>query len=406
MNSPVRAFQAVGGDPVFIASAHEAYLNDVDGNRYIDYIGSWGPMILGHAHPAVTEVIVKAAEHGVSYGAPSAAEVELAELIVRRVPSCEMVRFVNSGTEATMSAIRLARAATGREVIVKFAGGYHGHGDSFLIQAGSGAATFGTPDSPGVTAGTARDTRVVEYNDFDAIDDLFAREGSHIAGLIVEGVPGNIGVVPHLPGFLEFLRATCSQHGSLLILDEVMSGFRVHAAGAQGLYGIAPDISTFGKVIGGGLPVGAFGGRKELMAMIAPSGPVYQAGTLSGNPLAMAAGLATLKLLDDKAYAQLEETGMRLEKGLVEIAERYELPVQVQRVGSMLTLFFGSKPVRNYSDAKSCDHQMFAAFFRGMLGAGIHLPPSGYESWFVSTAHGPDEIARTLETANIEFGKL
>ncbi len=406
VNSPVRAFRAVGGNPKFIASANGAYLMDVDGVRYIDYIGSWGPMILGHAHPEVTEAIIKAVEKGTSFGAPSPMEVELAELIVSRVPSCEMVRFVNSGTEATMSAIRLARAATGRDVIVKFAGGYHGHADSFLIQAGSGVATFGTPDSPGVTTGTARDTRVVEYNDFDAISELFGREGDLIGGLIVEGVPGNIGVVPHLPGFLQFLREICSKHGTLLIFDEVMSGFRVHPAGAQGLYGISPDLSTFGKVIGGGLPVGAYGGRKDLMMMIAPSGPVYQAGTLSGNPLAMAAGLATLNLLNETAYPQLEETASYLERGIIDITEKLDISAKVQRVGSMLTLFFTDRSVHNYFDAKSCDHQKFAAFFNGMLSNGIHLPPSGYEAWFISTAHGQAEIEQTLRTAEIQLRKL
>jgi glutamate-1-semialdehyde 2,1-aminomutase len=361
-------------------------------------------MILGHAHPEVTEAIIKAAEKGTSYGAPSPDEVELAELIVSRVPSCEMVRFVNSGTEATMSAIRLARAATGRDVIVKFSGGYHGHADSFLIQAGSGVATFGAPDSPGVTVGTARDTRSVEYNDVEAIKDLFEREGSQIAGLIVEGVPGNIGVVLHQPGFLAFLRNICTKYGALLIFDEVMSGFRVHTAGAQGLFDITPDLSTFGKVIGGGLPVGAYGGRRDLMEMIAPSGPVYQAGTLSGNPLAMAAGLCTLKLLDAMAYAKLEQTGAILENGLVGIANKLHIPVKVQRVGSMLTLFFTNSSVTNYPDAKACDHQKFAQFFRGMLSKGVHLPPSGYEAWFISTAHGTDEIALTLSAVELQLG--
>jgi len=403
VNSPVRAFRAVGGNPKFIASASGAYLTDVDGDTYIDYIGSWGPMILGHAHPAVTEAIVKAAESGTSYGAPSKNEVELAELIVSRVPSCEMVRFVNSGTEATMSAIRLARAATGRDVIVKFAGGYHGHADSFLIQAGSGVATFGSPDSPGVTIGTAKDTRSVEYNDVNAIRQLFDREGGQIAGLIVEGVPGNIGVVPHQPGFLAFLREICTQYGALLIFDEVMSGFRVHTAGAQGLYSITPDLSTFGKIIGGGLPVGAYGGRKDLMEMIAPSGPVYQAGTLSGNPLAMAAGLCTLQLLDAKAYQILEDSSARLETGLNRIAEKLGVQIKVQRVGSMLTLFFTDKPVCNYADAKTCDHAKFAKFFQGMLSNGIHLPPSGYEAWFVSTAHGTKEIDLTLEAVELQL---
>lgn len=406
VNSPVRAFRAVGGIPRFISSAKGAYLTDVDGSQYIDYVGSWGPMIHGHAHPEITEAIIKAAEKGTSYGAPSPLEVELAEEIVARVPSTEMVRFVNSGTEATMSAIRLARAATGREVIVKFAGGYHGHADSFLIQAGSGVATFGTPDSPGVTAGTARDTRVIEFNDFEAVKNLFILEGDKIAGLIVEGVPGNIGVVPHQAGFLKFLRDTCSRYGSLLIFDEVMSGFRVHRAGAEGLYGISPDLSTFGKVIGGGLPVGAYGGQKTLMELISPSGAVYQAGTLSGNPLAMAAGLATLRLLNEEAYLKLETIGDALAKGLVSISESFNIPVQIQRVGSMMTLFFSDAPVTNYTEAKLCDHKKYAQFFHGMLQEGVYLPPSGFEAMFLSTIHGKEEIDWTLVAAERQLSKL
>ncbi len=406
VNSPVRAFRAVGGNPRFMFSASGAHLTDVDGNTYIDYIGSWGPMILGHTHHEVTEAIIRAAERGTSYGAPSKNEVELAELIVERVPACEMVRFVNSGTEATMSAIRLARAATGRDLIVKFAGGYHGHADSFLIQAGSGVATFGTPDSPGVTVGTAKDTRVIEYNDINAVTELFESEGDLIAGLIVEGVPGNIGVVPHESGFLEFLRQICLKYGTLLIFDEVMSGFRVHEAGAQGLYGIAPDLSTFGKIIGGGLPVGAYCGRRDLMEMIAPNGPVYQAGTLSGNPLAMAAGLTTLRLLNEEAYAKLDISGAAIQQGIEQIALNINMSLTVQRVGSMLTLFFTDQSVKNYSDAKACDHARFAAFFQGMLNDGIHLPPSGFEAWFVSIAHSPSDIELTLAAVERQLKQL
>jgi len=406
VNSPVRAFKAVSGTPPFMVSAKGCILTDADGREYIDYIGSWGPMILGHTRPEITKALIEAVKKGTSYGTPCPAELELAREIINRVPSFEKIRFVNSGTEATMSAIRLARAATGRDIIVKFAGGYHGHGDSFLIQAGSGATTLGIPTSPGVTKGVTGDTRVLRYNDIDTVKKLFDLEGQKIAAAIVEPVAGNMGVVPPEPGFLEGLREICGQYESILIFDEVMTGFRVAKAGAQVLYGITPDISTLGKVIGGGLPVGAYGGRDELMSLIAPEGPVYQAGTLSGNPLAMVAGLETLKLLDDFAYKDLEKISKMLESGLKNGADKAGIPVTVQRVGSMLTVFFTDKPVRNLDDASAADHARFASFFNFMLNNGIHLPPSGYEAWFVSTEHDESMIHKTLDIAGKAFKSL
>ncbi len=397
VSSPVRAFRAVGGTPRFITSARGCWLEDADGRRYVDYIGSWGPMILGHAHPDVVAALEEAVGRGTSFGAPCPGEVALAEEIVARVPSVEMVRFVNSGTEATMSAVRLARAATGRAVVVKFAGAYHGHGDAFLIQAGSGAATFGLPDSPGVTPGAARDTRVARYNDLEDVERLFGAEGEAIAAVIVEPVAGNMGVVPPERGFLEGLRSLCDRYGALLIFDEVMTGFRVGPAGAEGRYGVRPDLGTFGKVIGGGLPVGAYGGRADLMSMVAPEGPVYQAGTLSGNPLAMAAGLATLKALTADAYERLEQLSAHLQARLERACEEASVPVTIQRVGSMLTLFFVPGPVRNMDDLSAADHGRFRVFFNRMLEAGVHLPPSGYEAWFVSLAHDTAVIERTGE---------
>lgn len=396
VNSPVRAFRSVGGNPPFIAKAHGCTLEDADGKRYVDYIGSWGPMILGHSHPRVVEALNRAVERGTSFGTPSPAEVELAEEIVRRVPSVEMIRFVNSGTEATMSAVRLARAATKRPVIIKFAGCYHGHADSFLIQAGSGVATLGLPDSPGVTPGAAQDTRIAPFNDLTAVKEILRSTKDSVAAIIVEPVAGNMGVVPPEKGFLEGLRELCDQNGALLIFDEVMTGFRVHAAGAQGLYGIAPDLSTFGKVIGGGLPVGAYGGRADLMKLIAPSGPVYQAGTLSGNPLAMAAGLATLRELTADAYAKLERASARLAEGIANACAEKGIAAQVQRVGSMLTLFFHDHAIKSMKDASQADHAHYAKFFHHMLTAGIHLPPSGYEAWFVSLAHDDAVIEQTI----------
>jgi glutamate-1-semialdehyde 2,1-aminomutase len=406
VNSPVRAFKAVSGSPVFIVSAKGCTLVDVDGNEYIDYIGSWGPMILGHARPEITRALTEAVKRGTSFGIPSPVEVDLAQEIINRVQSVEMIRFVNSGTEATMSALRLARAATKRDVIVKFAGGYHGHGDSFLIQAGSGATTLGIPTSPGVPENVAADSRVLKYNDISEVDELFQKEGDKIAAIIVEPVAGNMGVVPPEPGFLEGLREVCDRYESILIFDEVMTGFRVARGGAQELYGATPDLTTFGKVIGGGLPVGAYGGRAELMSMIAPEGPVYQAGTLSGNPLAMIAGLETLKLLDNSVYQKLNDMSEALQMGLIDAAAKSGISIVVQKVGSMLTLFFTGKAIRNLDDASAANHKRFADFFNHVLGNGIHLPPSGYEAWFVSAAHDETVIQKTIDIAEKAFKSL
>ncbi len=406
VNSPVRAFQAVGGIPRFIVNAKGCTLTDSDGNKYVDYIGSWGAMILGHAHPEVVEAVIEAAQCGTSYGTPCPAEVELAEEIVNRVPSVDKVRFVNSGTEATMSAVRLARAATGRDVIVKFAGCYHGHAESFLIQAGSGVATLGLPDSLGVTGGAAQDTRVARYNDLDSVKEIFESEGADIAAVIVEPVAGNMGVVPPIDGFLTGLRDLCDEYGSLLIFDEVMTGFRVAPGGAQELYRVTPDLTTFGKIIGGGLPVGAYGGRNDLMSKIAPEGPVYQAGTLSGNPLAMKAGLKTLQLLTRDTYNKLEDISGKLETGLKKTATESGIPAVVQRVGSMLTFFFSDKPILNMDDATLANHKRFGKFFNSMLDQGIHLPPSGYEAWFVSLAHNNRVIEETLDAVRTHLNCL
>ncbi|HKQ47184.1 MAG TPA: glutamate-1-semialdehyde 2,1-aminomutase [Phycisphaerae bacterium] len=399
VNSPVRAFRAVGGSPRFIRSARGCRLTDVDGREYIDYIGAWGPAILGHAHPSVIEAIELTIQNGTSFGTPSPLEVELAREIVVRVPSIEKVRMVNSGTEAVMSAIRLARAATGREKVLKFDGCYHGHADSMLVKAGSGVATLGLPDSPGVTSGAAATTLTALYNDLEAVRRVFESAGTQIAAIIVEPIAGNMGVVPPTDGFLAGLRDISTAHGALLIFDEVMTGFRVARGGAQERLGIRPDLTTLGKIIGGGLPVGAYGGRADLMDMIAPTGPVYQAGTLSGNPVAMAAGLATLQLLDAKAYGRLEELSARLEAGLRRTLEETGERGVVQRIGSMLTLFLGVPAVRNFADAAAADHRRFAAFFHAMLDRGVHLPPSGYEAWFVSLAHDDESIDRTIEAA-------
>ncbi len=407
VSSPVRAFRAVGGTPVFIERAEGAYLYDVDGNRYVDYIGSWGAMIAGHAHPSVIHALQRALENGTSYGAPIAAEADLAEIITSRVPSVEMVRFVSSGTEATMSAIRLARAATGREVLIKFDGCYHGHSDSLLVAAGSGVLTLGQPDSPGVPAVLAALTVSVPFNDLQAVLGVFEARSNAVAAVILEPVVGNMGVVPPDPGFLEGLRALTQEHGALLILDEVMTGFRLARGGAQELYGITPDLTTLGKVIGGGLPVGAYGGRRELMEMISPSGPVYQAGTLSGNPLAMAAGKATLELVaDEAAYERLEETSARLEEGLREAARAAGVRVTTSRVGSMLTVFFTDRQVRNYEDAKTSDTERFGRFHAAMLEQGVYLPPSQYEAWFVSLAHSDEDIDFTLFAAHKAFAAV
>lgn len=400
VNSPVRAFKSVGGNPLFIRSAHGAYLVDADGNEYLDYVGSWGPMILGHAHPEVLAAAHAAVDLGTSYGAPTELEVRLAEKIVEAVPSVEVVRLVNSGTEAVMSAIRLARGFTGREKIVKFDGCYHGHSDGLLSRAGSGLATLGIPDSPGVPPGFAALTISVPFNDLAAVEAVFAAEGEQIAALIVEPVAGNMGCVPPEPGFLEGLRDITAGHGALLIFDEVMTGFRLAYGGAQERFGIAPDLSTLGKVVGGGFPLAAYGGRREIMERMAPSGPVYQAGTLSGNPVAVSAGLAQLALLEDrKAYDLLEERGAQLEAGLRQAAADAGVPSTVNRVGSMITAFFTGQPVRSYEDARTSDTALFGEFFRAMLDKGIYLAPSQFEAAFISTAHTPEEIDRTVNAA-------
>jgi glutamate-1-semialdehyde 2,1-aminomutase len=400
VNSPARAFGGVGGEPVFFARGEGAYLWDLDGNRYIDYIGSWGPMILGHCHPAVTAALEEVIRRGTSFGAPTEAESELAELIIEAVPSVEKVRLVNSGTEATMSAIRLARGFTGREVIVKFAGNYHGHVDSLLVAAGSSAATLGVPNSPGVTAGASQDTLILQYNDVAGVHDAFDRHGSRIAGVILEPVVGNMGLVVPSPQFLGALRERTRDSGALLVFDEVMTGFRVAYGGAQSLFGITPDITTLGKIVGGGLPVGAFGGRAEIMDHVLPAGKVFQAGTLSGNPLATAAGIATLRELRDRPpYERLEQLSARLAKGLDEAASAARLPHTVARVGSMMTLFFNGEPVVDWPTAARCDTKAFARYFWGLLERGAYMPCSQYEALFVSAAHGEADIDATIDAA-------
>jgi glutamate-1-semialdehyde 2,1-aminomutase len=401
VNSPVRAFRGVGGDPVFIARAAGARLTDEDGRTYIDYIGSWGPMILGHGHPAVVAAIQDQATRGTSFGAPTRQEITVADLMRAAVPSLERLRFVNSGTEATMAAVRVARGATGRAGLIKFEGCYHGHGDAFLIKAGSGAATMGVPDSAGVTAGTARDTLTAVFNDLASVSRAFDAAPGRMAAVIVEPVVGNMGVVAPEPGFLEGLRALCTAHGAVLILDEVMTGFRLAHGGAQARYGVTPDLTTFGKIIGGGLPVGAYGGRRDLMALVAPDGPVYQAGTLSGNPLAMAAGAATLAALaaDPGIYDTLERLGARLEAAVSGAIAGRGWPCSLARVGSMWTLFFAPGPIRNWQDASRCDTQRFATYFHEMLRRGVMLAPSQFEANFISAAHTPADIDETAEAA-------
>jgi glutamate-1-semialdehyde 2,1-aminomutase len=401
VNSPVRAFGAVGGTPRFIASASGARLRDVDGREYIDFVGSWGPMILGHDHPEVREALMHALAAGTSFGAPAPGEVELAEMVVGMVPGVDLVRFVNSGTEATMSALRLARAATGRDRVIKFRGGYHGHADAFLVEAGSGAATLGVPSSPGVTEGAARDTLVAEYNDVASVRALLEKDRGKVAAVIVEPVAGNMGCVPPRDGFLEALRGLCDEHGTLLIFDEVMTGFRLAPGGAQELYGVVPDLTTLGKVIGGGLPVGAFGGRESLMRRVAPDGPVYQAGTLSGNPLAMAAGLATVGHLraNRGVYAELESLGARLEAGYRRLLDGRRDVLSWNRVGSMATLFFSPGPVTNWGSASGADRDRFARYFHGMLERGVYLPPSPFEAAFLSAAHTEADIDGTVDAA-------
>ena len=407
VNSPVRAFQSVGGEPFFTERAEGAYLFDADGNRYIDYVGSWGPMIAGHNHPAVLRAVVDAAQRGLSFGTPNPLEVTMAETITRLVPSCEMVRMVNSGTEATLSAIRLARGATGRMRIVKFEGGYHGHGDSFLVKAGSGALTFGVPTSPGVPKALADLTLTLPYNDFDAATALFDACGDEIACLIIEPVVGNANCLPPREGFLQHLRALCTRHGALLVFDEVMTGFRVALGGAQARYGVQPDLTAFGKVIGGGMPVGAYGGRRDLMAQVSPAGPVYQAGTLSGNPVAMAAGLAMLELVQAPGFhAALEASTHALCDGLEAAARDAGVPFTTQRVGGMFGLFFSSEVVDTYSQAIACDTAAFNRFFHGMLERGVFLAPSAFEAGFMSSAHGEAEIAATVDAARSVFAGL
>lgn len=391
VNSPVRAFASVGGAPRFFVRGEGPRIWDADGNEFIDLVGSWGPLILGHAPPRVCRAVAQALGRGTSFGAPCALEVELARRVVDRVPSVERVRFVNSGTEATMSAVRLARGATGRHRIIKMEGHYHGHGDSFLVAAGSGALTLGVPDSPGVPPGVASDTLLVPFNDAAAVERLFDMHPGEIACVILEPVAGNMGVVPPRAGYIERLRSITQENGALLIFDEVMTGFRVAAGGWQERSGVVPDLTTMGKVIGGGLPVGAYGGAAEWMDQVAPEGPIYQAGTLSGNPLAMAAGVATLDALADPGvYEELERRGAHLEAGL--LACPGDSPMHVQRVGSMLTLFFHDGPVENLADAQQADHARFGSYHRGMLHRGIYLPPSGYEAWFLSTAHTEADV--------------
>jgi glutamate-1-semialdehyde 2,1-aminomutase len=396
VNSPVRAFQSVGGTPVFIRSAKGAFLEDADGSQYIDFVGSWGPMILGHAHPLVIEAIVSAAQKGTSFGACTEAETELAENIRECVPSVQKVRLVCSGTEATMSAIRLARGFTGREKIIKFRGCYHGHGDSFLIQAGSGAMTFGHPSSPGVTQGAAQDTLLAEYNDLDSVRELFEAFGEEIAAIIVEPIAGNMGVVLHEPGFLQGLRDFCDGRNTLLIFDEVMTGFRVSLAGAQGLYGIKPDLTTLGKIIGGGLPLAAYGGRADIMDRLSPLGPIYQAGTLAGNPLATTAGIAVLRELRKPGfYESLNKSAEAWEQDMRLSLKQISIPWQINRVGPMLTLFFAQEPVRDYNSALKADTAAYGRFFHAMLDQGVYLAPSQFEASFLSTAHTPEILAKT-----------
>lgn len=407
VNSPVRAFRGVGGNPFFVQAARGSRIIDVDGREFIDYVLTWGPAILGHAPPRVIEAVKNAADRGTSFGIPNPTEVELAVLVKEWVPGVEKVRFCNSGTEACMSAIRLARGFTGRDRIVKFDGCYHGHADSLLVKAGSGALTLGQPDSAGVPADLARHTLVLPFNDPEALEKLFAEAGDTIAAVILELVPANAGLYLPRPGYLDLLRRLTRRHGTVLIADEVMTGFRLARGGAQSVLGLEPDLSTFGKVIGGGLPVGAFGGRAEIMDRLAPLGPVYQAGTLSGNPLAMAAGVATLReLAETDAFARLERSGARLEQGMKEVARRRGRPMQFQRIGSMFCGYFTDRPVWNLSDALTSDRALFARFFHGMLEEGVYLAPSQFEAGFLSTAHTDADIDRTIEAADRVLGRV
>jgi glutamate-1-semialdehyde 2,1-aminomutase len=404
VNSPVRAFRSVGGTPVFFKRGHGAYLWDEDDKQYIDYVGSWGPMILGHAHPSVIQAVKQAAEQSLSFGAPTARELEMAELLIKLVPSMEQVRLVSSGTEATMSAIRLARGFTGRSKILKFEGCYHGHADALLVKAGSGALTFGQPSSAGVPPEVAAHTLTLSYNDSAAVEALFDQIGSEIACVIVEPVAGNMNLIAPAPGFLQTLREQCSKHGAVLIFDEVMTGFRVALGGAQALYGIKPDLTTLGKVIGGGLPVGAFGGRADIMACLAPVGPVYQAGTLSGNPVAVAAGLATLKLVQEPGfYDRLATITRQFVEGLCAVAKEKGIAFSAQSVGGMFGLYFSAQVPTSYAEVMQCDKGAFNRFFHAMLDEGVYLAPSAFEAGFVSAAHGDAEIGKTLEAARRAF---
>jgi glutamate-1-semialdehyde 2,1-aminomutase len=405
VNSPVRAFRGVGGTPIFMKRAFGAFIEDEDGNRYIDYIGSWGPMIVGHAHPRVVEAIARTAANGTSFGCPTAAESTFAELVMAMVPSIEMVRMVSSGTEATLSAIRLARGFTGRPRLLKFKGCYHGHGDSLLADAGSGVATLGIPGTPGVLPEVAAETVTIEYNDVEALEAAFVEHGDKLAGVIVEPVAGNMGCVLPRDGYLQRIRELCDKHGALLIFDEVMTGFRVAAGGAQQLYGVRPDLTTLGKVIGGGLPVGAYGGRRDVMAMIAPSGSVYQAGTLSGNPLAVAAGMETLRIIRETPnfYETLSGRTLRLKNGIVDAANSAGVPAVGAAVGAMFGFFLNSAPVCSYADAKTSDVATFRRFYHAMLDRGVYLAPSAFEAGFVSYSHDDGIIDRTIEAARESF---
>jgi glutamate-1-semialdehyde 2,1-aminomutase len=407
VNSPVRAFKSVGGVPIFFRRGRGAHVWDVDGNNYIDYVGSWGPLIAGHAHPEVVKAVQQAAERGLSFGAPTEAELEMASLIVKLMPSIEQVRLVSSGTEATMSAIRVARGFTGRSKIVKFEGCYHGHADSLLVKAGSGALTFGRPSSAGVPAETAAHTLVLDYNDAAGAEAAFAREGGDIAAVIVEPVAGNMNLIAPKPGFLETLREVCTRYGAVLIFDEVMTGFRVALGGAQALYNITPDMTTLGKVIGGGMPVGAFGGRRDIMQCVAPLGPVYQAGTLSGNPVAVAAGLATLKLVQaDGFYDKLAATTNALCSGLEKAAQTRNIAFSARHVGGMFGLYFRAVPPTSYAEVMQCDKERFNRFYHAMLGEGVYLAPSAYEAGFVSAAHTVADVEKTLTAAENVFSAL
>ncbi len=407
VNSPVRSFRGVGGDPVVVASGSGSHITDVDGNEYIDYCGSWGPLILGHAHPAVVEAVTQAASRGLTYGTTTEAEGELARMVCESVPSIDMVRFVSSGTEATMSALRVARAYTGRSKIVKFDGCYHGHADGLLVQAGSGVATLSLPDSAGVPASYAAETLVAPYNDLTGLEAVFERHASDIAAVIVEPVAANMGVVPPAEGFLEGLRALCDANGSVLIFDEVITGFRIGMGGYQAACGVTPDMTCLGKVIGGGMPVGAYGGRREIMQMIAPLGPVYQAGTLSGNPLAMAAGLATLRALQRPGFFEgIDARAARLVEGIESAAAEHDIPVRVNRVGSLFTVFFTGNEITDYASARTADTKRHASFFHALLEGGVYFPPSQFEATFVSDAHTEADLESTIRAADAAFAGL